>query len=410
MINDEEQSLKEALQEASLLQVHRKTDYPPMNDQLSEIFSELKQLRKANNRQIRKAERVKKHLDVIILDLWIVANYSDNPWRMTSLNRDNYTKRKGTRYRKIFLKYDLFKGVLDDLVSLGYVEKKIGFFDKAKGKGFQTRIKASNKLLALLEFDISKIERDPEVPEEEIIIKKDINGNIIDYDDDRFTTQMREDLWKYNYLLRQTDIGTEGIELRYKYDPTQITVKRIFNGESGGGRFYCGFWQTMPKEDRKKLTINGEEVCELDYSAHHATIAYALKGIQVNEDPYIIEGCDRNEVKKAFMVLFNCESRQHTINTMRSEFHIKNAESLLQKIEQKHDVISKSFYNPGFGLHLQNIDSWIAERIINHFTEKSIVCLPVHDSFILAKKHEEELQQLMEGAFYSLSYTNPVIK
>lgn len=51
MINNEEQSLIKALQEASPLQVHRKTDYPPMNEQLSGIFSELKQLRKENNTQ-----------------------------------------------------------------------------------------------------------------------------------------------------------------------------------------------------------------------------------------------------------------------------------------------------------------------------------------------------------------------
>lgn len=111
MIDNEEQSLIKALQEASPLQVHRKTDYPPMNEQLSGIFSELKQLRKANHKQIRKADRVKKHLDVIILDLWIAANYSDNPWRMISLNRNDYIK--GTRYRKLYLKYDLFKGILD---------------------------------------------------------------------------------------------------------------------------------------------------------------------------------------------------------------------------------------------------------------------------------------------------------
>lgn len=408
MIDNEEQLLKKALQDAFPLQVHRKTDYPPMNDQLSGIFSELKQLRKANNKQIRKAARVKKHLDVVILDLWIAANYSDNSWRMISLNRNDYTK--DTRYRKVYLKYDLLNGVVNDLLSLGYIEMMKGFFDRSKGEGFQTRIKASDKLLALLEFDISKIERDPEAPEEETIIKKDENGKVIDYVDDRFTNQIREDLHKYNNLLRQTHIGTEGIELRYKHDPTSITVKRVFNGESGGGRFYNGFWQTIPKEDRKKLTINGEEVCELDYSAHHATIAYALKGIQVKDDPYTIEGCNRNEVKKAFLVLFNCKSRQHAINTIRSEFHIKNAESLLQKIEQKHQAISNSFYNPGFGLHLQNTDSWLAENIINPLTDKGIACLPVHDSFIVAKQHEAELRHLMEETFYTIANTYPVIK
>lgn len=343
MINDEERSLKKTLQEASPLQVHRKTDYPPMNYQLAGIYSELTQLRKKNNKQIRKAKQVKKHLDVIILDLWIAANYCGSPWRMISLNRNDYIK--GTRYRKIFLKYHLFEGVLGNLVSLGYVEIKKGFFDKTKGEGFQTRIRASDKLLTLLQFDISKIERDPEAPEEETIIMKDTNKKVIDYVDNRFTNEMRENLGKYNSLVRQTKIGTDGIDLRYRYDPTQITIKRIFNGESGGGRFYNGFWQTMSKEDRKKLTINGEAVCELDYAALHPRITYALKGIEIKDDPYTIEDCDREEVKNAFLVLFNCESRQHAIDTMRSKLRIKNSQSLLKKIELKHEAIIKSFYN-----------------------------------------------------------------
>lgn len=408
MIDNEEQSLIKALQEASPLQVHRKTDYPPMNEQLSGIFSELKQLRKENNKQIRKADRVKKHLDVIILDLWIAANYCNTPWRMVSLNRNDYTK--GTRYRKLYLKYDLLKGVLDDLISLGYIEMMKGFFDRSKGEGFQTRIKASDKLLTLLQFDISKIERDPEAPEEEILIKKDENKKIIDYVDNDITNQMRESLQKYNNLLRKTNIGTDGINLRYKYDPTCITLRRVFDADDFGGRFYNGFWMNMPKEDRKKLTINGEETCELDYSALHPRIAYALKGIEVKDDPYTIEGCDRNEVKKAFMVLFNCESREHAINTMRSESHIKNAKSLLQKIEQKHEAISENFYTPWFGMYLQRNDAWFAEYIINRLTNKGIVCLPVHDSFIVAKKYKSELHSAMEDIFFNTFKVKPIIK
>lgn len=386
---DEKQILKEELEKAAPLQVHRKTDFPPMNEQLDGIYSELVQLRESEGRQLRKADRVKKHLNVIILDLWVAANYSESPFRSISLDRNYYSK--GTRYRKIFLKYDLFKGVLSDLISLNYIDES-GFYYNAHGKSRQTRIKASSKLLNLLNFDIKKIDRDVEVPEEETIIRKDENGKLVEYVDDRFTNQMRVDLKNYNLLLRTTNIGTDGIDLRYKFDPTNITVKRIFNGEGGGGRFYNGFWMNLPKEYRLNLRLNGEEVCELDYSALHPTLTYSLNGLDAPEDSYTIEGCDRKEVKKAFLVLFNCKSRKHAIDTIRSEFHIKNAESLLQKIENKHEAIIKSFYNPGFGLHLQHLDSWLAENIINTFTKKGIVCLSIHDSFIVAKKYELELR------------------
>jgi len=406
--NEIDQVLKEALSKAIPLQVHRKTDYPPMNSQLAGIYSELVQLRKTNKQQLRKADRIKKHLDVIILDLWIAAKYYESPWRMISLNRNNYLNE--TRYRKIYLKYDLFKGVLDDLVSLGYVDKSKYFFSRTEGKSFQTRIKANNKLLNFLDFDIKKIERDPEAPEEETVIKKDENGKLIDYVDDRFDKKKREELRNYNNLLRRTNINTDAIDLLYKYDPTCITVKRIFNGESGGGRFYGGFWENMPKADRKKLKINNEEVCELDYSTLHPTICYATKGIQLDGDAYTIEGCERNEVKKAFLILFNCKSRKHALNTMRSEFHINDAESLLQKIELKHSAIKNSFYNPPYGLFLQRMDSNLAEKIINYFTLKGIPCLSIHDSFIIAKSYESELRSVMEEVFYKSFHFKPKIK
>ena len=406
--NEVDEAPKDALLKARPLQVHRKTDYPPMNSQLATIYSELVQLREENEKQIRKADRVKKHLDVVILDLWVAATYYESPWRFISLNRNDYTK--GTRYRKIYLKYDLFKGVLDNLVSLEYVDLIPGFYDRSNKKGYQTRIKASDKLLKFLAFDIKKIERDSEVPEEEVIIKRDENKNNVDYEDDKIINQMRESLQKYNDLLRQTDINTDAIDLRYhKCDPTSITVKRIFDKDDNGGRFYNGFWENMPETERSKLKINNEEVCELDYSSFHPTIAYALKGIQPEDEPYAIDGCDRNEVKKALLLLFNCKSREHAINTVRSE-GIKNAESLVHKIEEKHKAISDNFYDPWFGMHLQSNDSLIAGFIINKLTERGITCLPIHDSFIVAKKYEKELQDLMENYFYMIFEVKPKIK
>ncbi|HVW64132.1 MAG TPA: hypothetical protein VHB01_03885 [Nitrosospira sp.] len=396
------------LRDAIPLQVHRKTDYPPMADQLRGVFSELVEFRRSRGQQIRKAKRVREHLKAVILDLWIAANYSDNPYRAVSRNRNNFTKE--TRYRKIFLKYDLLIGVIDDLVSLGYLEQKKGFYDRIRNRGYQSRIKATDKLLSILNFNIKEIVRNPDAPEDETIIIKDADGEPIDYIDDRFTIEMREFLKSYNQKLRGTNIGTDAIDLRYKYDPTAITVKRIFNVDRQGGRFYGGFWENMPKLDRLKLLLESGPVCELDYSALHPTLAYAGIGIELNSDPYLIEGCERSEVKSAFLVLFNCRSRQHAINTIRSEFHVTNAESLIEKIEQKHEAIKATFYNPPYGMYLQNTDAWLAERVMKRLLEDDILCLPIHDSFIVAKQYEDQLYAAMEVCFFEIYSIKPRIK
>ena len=223
------------LAEAQLLDVHKKTDYPPMADQLKAVFNQVLELRRNRKQHVRKPVRVRQHLDALILDLWIAASYSPNPWRAVSLNETDY--RKGTRYRKLFLKYDLTLGVLNDLVSLGYVEMKKGFYDKVKRRGYVTRIRATDQLLqALSNFNVKEIIKNPDAPEEELIIRKDASGKLVDYPDDIYTNEDREFVRGLNNVLREKGIDTDAVELRYEHDPTAITLKRVFNGD-GGGRF-----------------------------------------------------------------------------------------------------------------------------------------------------------------------------
>lgn len=401
------------LLDAIPLQVHRKTKYPPMVEQLKGLFGEVVILRAGRNQQLRKAERIKKHLDVLVLDLWVAANYYPSPWRMVSRNKSDY--RIGTRYRKIYLKHALLIGVLDDLVQLGYIEEKKGFFNRKKGSGFQTRIKATPKLLDLLTgFDITKIERDPEAPEEEILVLRDKDNRQKDYPETHFTSEMRNDLSIYNTFLRQSDINTDAVDLRYQADPTAITTKMMFKGDSieegKGGRIYGGFWENMPKQDRLKLLLQHGPVVELDYVAIHPTIAYAFKGIPLTEDPYLIDECKRSEVKKAFLVLFNCKDRNHALNTIRSSFHIKGADALISAIEQKHEHIKNTFYNPDFGMTLQNTDAWLAMRILKRMTEQGIACLSIHDSFIVNEKFATELRTAMDEVFFEIFLIHPTIK
>lgn len=398
-----------SLKEAKLFQIHRKSDYPPMADQLKAAFNQLIELRKLKGQQTRKASRVRRTMDAIILDVWIAANYCESPWRAVSRNKSDY--QKGTRYRKLFFKYDLFIGVLDDLIELGYIEQKIGFHDRRSGIGYQTRIKLTDKALNFLDFDIKQIERNPEVPDDETIIKKDASGHLLDYVDDRFTNEMREDVRQYNNMVSTAEINTNDIELKFRFDPTNVLLHRVFNGEDwdGGGRFY-GQWQQLPKEDRLKLKLDGESVVELDFVALHPAIAYSLQGFELAFDPYLIEGCERKDVKKAFLCLFNCESRKQAINTIRSEFHVKGAASLLHRIEEEHGLIADFFYNPPFGLMLMNIDSWICEKVLKKLMKQDILALPIHDSFIVKKSYEEELRRAMSDSFFELFCVRPKIK
>ena len=71
---------------------------------------------------------------------------------------------------------------------------------------------------------------------------------------------------------------------------------------------------------------------------------------------------------------------------------------LSQRILEKHHAIEDAFYS-GQGLRLQYIDSQLAERVMLHFANKGVPVLPVHDSFIIAAQHQQELVTVMKRVF-----------
>ena len=51
------------------------------------------------------------------------------------------------------------------------------------------------------------------------------------------------------------------------------------------------------------------------------------------------------------------------------------------------------------GMFCMNYEAAIMERVINHFTDKGIVVLPVYDSCVIAKQYEAELIEAMKQSF-----------
>ena len=74
---------------------------------------------------------------------------------------------------------------------------------------------------------------------------------------------------------------------------------------------------------------------------------------------------------------------------------------LIEKIKQFHAPISKYFAS-GIGIKLQNMDAKIAMNIVDYFARKNIPCLPVHDSFIIEKYHQDELRCIMQKSFFDM--------
>ena len=188
--------------------------------------------------------------------------------------------------------------------------------------------------------------------------------------------------------------------------PSQLSLTRIFSKGSFelGGRLYAPI-QNYTKQTRKYFYLNGEPTIEIDYSSIHPHMLYHRKGLDFDgDDPYAIEGFDRDDVKVAFNVMLNKEAvgaNKSVAKTISKNLDcdIDTAEALETAIQTLHSPIAQHF-NTGVGLTLQRRDSDIALLVINTFVNelnRPIIC--VHDSFIVSVRDTESLILAMNDSY-----------
>ena len=188
--------------------------------------------------------------------------------------------------------------------------------------------------------------------------------------------------------------------------PSQLSLTRIFSKGSFdlGGRFYAPI-QNYTKQTRKYFYLNGEPTIEIDYSSIHPHMLYHRKGLDFDgDDPYAIEGFDRDAVKVAFNVMLNRKgvgANKSAATAISNAVGCDNdfAEALEAAIQDLHSPIAHHF-NTGIGLTLQRRDSDIALLVINTFVNelnRPIIC--VHDSFIVSVRDTESLILAMNDSY-----------
>ena len=199
------------------------------------------------------------------------------------------------------------------------------------------------------------------------------------------------------------------------------------NNYSLHGRFYGGFWQSIPSEWRHRITINNKPTIEMDYTTMHFSMLYDLledklfdkEGqalFQSNNDLYDLsaftdweEGSEyRKEVKLIMNYMLNCtddEQVKAVIEKNRAKDFTNGVpkrfgtwQGLIDFIKEAHAPINHNFYT-GKGLGLMFLDSLIAEKVMKRGVEEDICILTVHDSFICKLEHQGKLLNFMFDAY-----------
>ena len=361
---------------------------------------------------------------VLIVDLWKAVR--STPIRESSINKRSGWYSENPRYRDALLTYKQMIAVFDGLIKIGFIEvTREGYFDRTIYQGKTTRFVARDELLERLQglYGHPAISIKPDFNAETIILRDKVDDRKVlqEYDDTPATERHRANLKKINscFLKHWCDLEVQDTEVaklearianhatKQPIDFSQRTLVRIFSNGSfkQGGRFYRGWWQNVPSEYRKYITIDEKRTAEFDFSQLNPHLLYHSNyKVLGSEDAYdrVLDGEHRKIVKQAFNAMVQAST---PLKSCPEEIDMSGLEmswaELRDRIIKAHKPIADHFFK-GVGNYLQFQDSNIAERIMLHFAGMDAPALPVHDSFILHHAYGEsgEVEEAMRRAFY----------
>jgi hypothetical protein len=397
---------------------------------LSELLAEVEaweprqRARRAGDRA-----RLEATLAAIALDLFTAAGEDPETWLAYSRRNEDYEVSK-RRYVHPLATRTVVTRVADFLLAAGYADAKEGSYRRQElgGRGYRSRLRARDQLVAFFGGRGVRLGHVGVRDGAELVVLKGPSATrggpkpLLGYQDTVDTNRMREALRAWAAVASRHDIRPIG----GRWDPTgrpqedadegvgeavelhRARLYRVFNNGSwtAGGRFYGGWWMTMPSAERKRLTLDGEPMVELDFKGLHPRMAYHLAGrpLAADDDPYELgaawAGVDRGVLKVAFNQLLAVGPdggiRKPPGVTLPRGVTYRD---LLAALEEKHRPI-RPWLRCAKALELQHLDSQIAAGVLSYFTtalERPV--LPVHDSFVVAARDERKLGETMFLAY-----------
>lgn len=172
-----------------------------------------------------------------------------------------------------------------------------------------------------------------------------------------------------------------------------------------GGRMFGGFWQTMKRDRRAGIRIEGEPVVDLDFASMFPRLAYATTGKEPPAgDLYAIEGL-RPEHRPALKLAVNTflfdDFCRHSWPVPKDDdtprlppgWTVARTKAALVK---RHPALKRCF-GVGLGYSLMRTESDILVSVLEEMRSRGIVGLGIHDGLLLPKSRAEEGRQIMEA-------------
>lgn len=342
--------------------------------------------------------------------------------------------RRRNQYHRLPFGYDIISRVLEAAEQQKMIRIMLGKYSES-GEAYISRVKPTGAMLSHFN-DLGLVWQKipPPRPEDCVLIttdKKNKKRRIATLKDHQSVAEMRQNLRIINEFLSKQCIYINLADDQFskpeskfikvnEYDKDDkpsvnfqsVFLRRLFTadgvspiGEHQGGRFYHGWWQCIRSELRPFILINGSMTAECDFSGMALSCLYAREGITIgSQDPYDIginykPGDPRRKSVKQFVsaLLNDTANRFRLSNSELAALGLSHAQ-LLKVIKNRHSKISHHF-GTGIGLHLQYLDSKVAEKVMLRFVEINEVCLPIHDSFVVKANLLPRLESIMKEEF-----------
>lgn len=324
--------------------------------------------------------------------------------------------------------YRIIKAV-DFMSGEEYLVNHIGKSHKIKEKREISYIEPTTKFVERFVCNSSLVDAAIAYMEDCTVIelRDDEDKDSVDFDWTESLKRQADIVRKLNNMNESATITTEDGEIL-----TNIYC-RIFNGDFvHGGRYYRADILRLENKDDQRLDvlIDGEPVVEVDFCNLHFRMAAIMNDMcmdYLSMDVYtnILEDennyVDRRLIKLAVNIMLNAVSEESARLAIQKDINalskadkevatLLNAKAIMKLIFDEYDDFSFILCRmASYGKELQYHDSEIASIVLDKMIEAGVVCLPVHDSFVVQAKHRQFLCDTMCNAFREyLNYNGEV--
>jgi hypothetical protein len=217
--------------------------------------------------------------------------------------------------------------------------------------------------------------------------------------------ELPEDCWE-RIRGRRLDKAAGAVKrLPSSGDQSAKALYRVFNRNwTNGGRLYGGWWEHVDGVERPHITIDGEPTIEIDFGTMHPAILYYAVGKPMDIEPYHLPPYSRELCKETFQRLLNRGARTGGADIQKAKtFRTPDGISFSTFMAdyKRHLSGVAHTFGKNIGLILQREDSDLALAILNEMDKQGVAALPVHDSFIVKKRHRDQLEVAMRAIYFA---------